>query len=235
MIIQDDVYLDPNRKLSESHKLAIQMIQKEFKEGTPISVLEVGVGSGAVARGLRDIYSQITIDGVDKAPIYLDTSKNYYDNVYYLPIEEFKVDKKYDLIILLDVLEHLENPWEILNSLRTNFLSPSGYVVISIPNVAHWTVRLKLLRGYFKYSKTGILDKTHLRFFTLGTYFDLIKAGGLEIVSLGYTSFLKGFPEYQQFPFSLVPGQYKKNLVDKLIQWKPSIFAVQFISISKPD
>jgi 2-polyprenyl-3-methyl-5-hydroxy-6-metoxy-1,4-benzoquinol methylase len=131
MITEDAVYLDEQRKLSQSHRLAIDFIQQRFSQEQPSNILEIGVGSGSVGKALREMFPQVTIDAVDKTDIYLDTSKSYYDNLYYLAIEDFSSDKRYDIIILLDVLEHLENPWQVLKSLKEKFLSPQGYCIIS--------------------------------------------------------------------------------------------------------
>lgn len=234
MIVEDAVYLDPNRKLAQSHKLAVNLIQKKFTPEMDIAVLDIGVGSGAVAKGLREIFPKLMIDGVDKSDVYLDTSKAYYNNVYYVPIEELEIERQYDVILLLDVLEHLEDPWQALLSLKRKYLKKSGFVVISIPNIAHWTIRLKLLRGYFKYARWGILDKTHLRFFTLGTYRELLQSSELHPVDMDY-SYSMGISEYKEFPFSLIPQEFRNKILKKLVNWKPSIFAIQFISISHPD
>lgn len=180
----ENVYLDPKRELQESHQLALDFLQKQFDPQSCFSVLEVGVGSGAVAKGLREIFPNVTIDAVDKFEVYLDTSKGYYDQWYCQAIEDFDNGKKYDAIILLDVLEHLENPWQVLSQLKSQSLQPNGVVAISIPNIAHWSIRKKLLRGYFRYANYGIMDKTHLRFFTLDTYNELISSCDFKITSI---------------------------------------------------
>ena len=89
-------------------------------------------------------------------------------------------DGAYDAIVLADVIEHLRAPENVLRGLLPK-LSPSGRIVLSVPNVAHWSVRLSLLRGRFRYEETGLLDRTHLRFFTRETLRELIGNVGLVI------------------------------------------------------
>ena len=76
------------------------------------------------------------------------------------------MDKKFDLIIFADILEHTIHPEKILEYYSTNLLKQKGKIIISVPNIANWNIRLKLLFGKFDYTKTGILDETHLKFFT---------------------------------------------------------------------
>lgn len=88
--------------------------------------------------------------------------------------------QKFHTIILGDVLEHLANPRIVLEKLQ-QFLFPGGFLLVSLPNVAHWRVRLNLLLGKFDYTRTGVMDETHLRFFTLKTARELIEKSGYRI------------------------------------------------------
>jgi O-antigen biosynthesis protein len=90
-------------------------------------------------------------------------------------------DESFDVVLLGDVLEHLRDP---LASLRqaVRKMKPTGYVVTSLPNVAHGDVRIALLQGRFRYADTGLLDRTHMRFFTLETIRELMNQAGLVVV-----------------------------------------------------
>ena len=83
-------------------------------------------------------------------------------------ITEILPSQEFDVAVFGDVLEHLRNPWKVLEEAQ-HILKPDGYVVASIPNIAHGSIRLALLQGKFEYMKLGILDDTHLRFFTCKT------------------------------------------------------------------
>ena len=89
--------------------------------------------------------------------------------------------KKYDLILLLDVIEHLYDPWGLLDFL-SNWLSPDGVIVLSVPNAGNIYVVNKLLRDRFVYDERGLLDKTHIRFFTLKTIEHLAEITHYKIV-----------------------------------------------------
>ncbi len=79
----------------------------------------------------------------------------------------------FDLVVLADVLEHLPDPPRVLRSVHS-LLNPGARIVVSVPNVAHLSVRAQLLFGQFRYSTRGILDRTHLRFFTRRTVIELL-------------------------------------------------------------
>ncbi len=100
-----------------------------------------------------------------------------------LDLEAELGDDRFDVIVAADVLEHLRDPLRALVRLR-DFLKPDGYFVISIPNVAHGSVRLALLAGHFDYSEIGLLDSTHLRFFTRETFERLLDEAELGIAEL---------------------------------------------------
>jgi O-antigen biosynthesis protein len=101
-------------------------------------------------------------------------------------LSSFYPGNKFDRIIFGDVLEHLKNPEAVLESAHA-MLSSSGRIVASIPNIAHGAVRLALLNGEFDYSELGILDSTHLRFFTLDTVREMFLKAGFEIEDITRT------------------------------------------------
>lgn len=87
-------------------------------------------------------------------------------------------DAQFDLVLASDVLEHLKDPLRCLTQ-AARFAAPDGRVILSIPNVAHGDIRLALLMGRFEYADLGLLDRTHIRFFTRATLADLIARAGL--------------------------------------------------------
>ncbi len=93
---------------------------------------------------------------------------------------------RFDAIVFGDVLEHLRNPREVLQKVHA-LLTPGGKVLMSLPNVANIWVRLNLLFGNFNYSRVGILDESHLRFFTLQTMKQLAAESGLDVISINAT------------------------------------------------
>lgn len=97
-----------------------------------------------------------------------------------------KIKEKFDYVVLTDVLEHLKNPERLLEKLKF-FLNANGLLIVSIPNIANWSIRLSLLFGKFNYEETGILDKTHLRFFTRETAIKLIEESGYTIEKIKFS------------------------------------------------
>jgi 2-polyprenyl-3-methyl-5-hydroxy-6-metoxy-1,4-benzoquinol methylase len=142
-----------------SHNWALSKIAKYDRN---LRVLDFGSGSGAIGSeltklGFKEIYS-VEIDDLTRdhtKELYLRSEKT---------LEAFQ-DTKFDIVLLLDVLEHLENPQEFLKDL-TKFLNPNAILLISVPNITHWSIRISSLFGKFEYTSRGILDKTHLHFFT---------------------------------------------------------------------
>jgi len=114
------------------------------------------------------------------------------DRVYHLDIENEKIPSdlgQFELILILDVLEHLLDPWSVLARIKDSHLRPDGKMIISLPNARHFSLLLPLmLSGEFEYKERGILDKTHLRFFTRFSGERMLHEAGLEIQRVKRTS-----------------------------------------------
>nr|UWI50440.1 bifunctional glycosyltransferase family 2 protein/class I SAM-dependent methyltransferase [Clostridioides difficile] len=133
-----------------------------------INVLEIGCGIGATLLEIKNIYKNSSVYGIEISESAGKLAKNIGD-VLIADIEKVQLDYKknfFDYIILGDVLEHLVNPWKIVNDLKRH-LKKDGNLISSIPNIMHVSVLRNLVQGNFTYTDSGILDKTHLRFFTL--------------------------------------------------------------------
>ena len=117
---------------------------------------------------IKNIYKNASIYGIEISESAGKLAK-YSADVLIADIEKVKLDYKkdfFDYIILGDILEHLIDPWKLVNELK-QYLKKDGYLVSSIPNIMHVSVLRNLVLGNFTYEDSGILDKTHLRFFTL--------------------------------------------------------------------
>jgi methionine biosynthesis protein MetW len=138
---------------------------------------------------------------------------------------------QFDVIVYGDILEHLKNPSGVLESLNRH-LNPSGKVVISVPNFVHLFVRLNILAGRFEYMDRGILDRTHLRFFTLASFRRFLTQAGLEVDELVVTPvplLLLAPPRYH--------GRWLRALhgINAWLArcWK-TMFGYQFIAVAHP-
>jgi len=134
----------------------------------PLKVLEIGCACGATLLKIKSIYTRAELYGVELNEHAAEAAKAF-ANVISTDIEQAQLEFEpqfFDYIILADVLEHLRDPWELLKRLK-NYLSPKGAILASIPNVMHYSVLRGLINGNWTYQDAGILDKTHMRFFTL--------------------------------------------------------------------
>lgn len=145
------------------------------------------------------------------------------------PADRERIPGAFDAILFGDVLEHLLDPWGTLASVR-GLLAPHGVVIASIPNVAAWTVRIPLLRGSFEYSDTGLLDRTHLRFFTRRSARELALRAGYEIERERWTP-LDPVPDPIR---RVLPRRAAKPAIAALARWWPELFALQFVLRLRP-
>jgi hypothetical protein len=126
-----------------------------------------------------------------------------------------------------DVLEHLVSPNDMLK-LAIGGLKPGGILLVSVPNVAHWSLRLNLLFGRFNYTETGLCDATHLRWFTQRGIEDLVKNQGLDILALRHTAGIS-LPVYLSRYFRIIPPGVLRNSIRVLTKLFPRLFACQFV------
>lgn len=127
------------------------------------AVLDVGIGSAGMAQELKRM-GFAYLFGVETDERALKHGAPFYKEVA-ADISHFS-DQQFDAILLLDVLEHVSTPEEFFAQIM-KMASPNSTILISVPNITHWSVRLMMVFGYFKYMNRGILDRTHLQFFTV--------------------------------------------------------------------
>lgn len=151
-------------------------------------VLDIGAGNGLLACVLEELNKEVIIDGIEINPYAAEKARVHYRNFYCGPAQDyFDIIKQgnYDFVVLADVIEHIPDPLEFLTEL-THKLPVSTRLVISVPNVAFGAIRLALLNGNFDYVDSGLLEKSHLRFFTLKTLQALVSELGLYVETLSY-------------------------------------------------
>jgi 2-polyprenyl-3-methyl-5-hydroxy-6-metoxy-1,4-benzoquinol methylase len=147
-------------------------------------LLEVGCGSGNTLKYIKDNYQCDWACGVEFVHEAAEIACSKVDLVIEGDIEKLDLPiepASLDVILCLDVLEHLFDPWRVISKLST-LLKPDGAVIVSIPNVRHFRVVFPLIfQGKWEYVNKGILDRTHLRFFTCDTAIKLIESSGLIV------------------------------------------------------
>lgn len=146
----------------------------------PLRILDVGTADGYLGAILKERGHYVA--GVERDPRLVEKARSIYDRFFQADIDRFEFPERaaYDLVIFADVLEHLIDPAAVLRRAIAS-LKPNGKIIISVPNVANIAVRLSLLLGRFDYGDRGILDRTHLRFFTRQTLTKLLQESGLSI------------------------------------------------------
>lgn len=149
-------------------------------------VLDVGCGSGNTGKFLKETFNVKEVVGIELNESLSQESKNNLDKLIVGDVQTihlpFEVEY-FDCIILADVLEHLYNPWDVMERL-ISFLKYDGIILASLPNVQHWTILLELLRGEWDYKKTGILDNTHIRFFTRKSIEKMFLSCGYDLLEI---------------------------------------------------
>ncbi len=210
-----------------------RMIAARVRDGA--RVLDVGAGEGALGAELQGRGCKVVCLEVDETRAKKAREKGL--EVVLRNIEAAGIEDlgKFDLIVCADVLEHLLDPAASLLKLKAA-LAPAGKVLASIPNVAFYGVRLRLLAGRFDYTDTGILDRTHLRFFTRVTARQLLEEAGFKVTFESMTI---------APPTSAVPGfvsRWERMLerrraglaVHKALSVAPGFFASQFVFEAVP-
>ena len=171
--------LDPS--VRTNHTLMLELI------GHNKRVLECGCATGYMRRVLAERGCRVT--GVEIVPEAAEQARPFCERVIVGDLDQLDLagavwdgssTAPFDVVVFGDVLEHLRNPLRLLRASRS-ILAPEGCVVASIPNVAHGDVRLSLLKGVFRYQPLGLLDDTHIRFFTRETIEELFDAAGFVI------------------------------------------------------
>lgn len=152
---------------------------------TGLDVLDAGCGFATTSQQIHERGNRVW--GIESNPGAVKVARERIDHVIEADLQNIDAigGQRFDVILFADVLEHLPWPAGILKN-YVSLLKPNGTVIVSLPNVGLWSVRFGLLLGQFRYADTGVLDRTHLRFFTRRTALDLLRSAGLEPVRRTY-------------------------------------------------
>lgn len=211
---------DPN----ETHVRQLRLI------GSDRTVLELGCGSGAMTSALRAQGCRVT--GVELDPQAAAKAAEFAERVVLADLDQpgaldELAGERFDIVLAGDVLEHLRDPGPLLVA-AARLLTDEGYLVASIPNIAHGSTRLGLLQGRWDYADDGLLDRTHLRFFTRTTVEELFTEAGLRIEHL---------ERVYAGPFDLDPllalGDFPPGTVEMVAE-DPESATVQFVLAAVP-
>ena len=147
-------------------------------------VLEIGPASGAMTRIMKEeLGCKVTCVEID--PDLAEAARPFAEKMIVADIETLDFNHEFghgelDVVVLADVLEHLKDPRQVLLSIRP-CLADDGYLVLSVPNIAHASIVLELMQGNFDYRDTGLLDKSHLHFFTRKSLQFMLESAGYVV------------------------------------------------------
>lgn len=210
-----------------SHRILMRLVRRYARRGG--TLLDLGAAGGELGAAIRDQFDRTV--GFEYQVDCVSDLKERFDSVVVADLEKLKrLPRGIDAIVCADVIEHLRDAPTLLHLIRDS-LAPDGRIFVSVPNIANITVRLGLLFGVFEYRERGILDNTHLRFYTLRTIRRELENAGFEIVAVRGSS----------IPIRLIIGGFTPGLLlragEKLLTFITrlwlSLFAYQIIVVAK--
>jgi radical SAM superfamily enzyme YgiQ (UPF0313 family)/2-polyprenyl-3-methyl-5-hydroxy-6-metoxy-1,4-benzoquinol methylase len=177
---------------SDSIPLYFRHVRPEIASAVPpdaLSILDIGCGVGMLGKALKSDRAGRRVVGIEMNPAAARAAGETLDEVYTADVEQFSppfARGEFDCVVFADILEHMKDPWALVRH-YTSFLAPGGTFVASIPNVRFLGLIGDLAeRGTWKYGDEGILDRTHLRFFTKKEFLSLMAQSDICCDSVEY-------------------------------------------------
>lgn len=158
----------------------------ELPENLDARILEIGCGNGntgALALSMNKCGSYIGVELHEAAAL---NAQEKISQVIVGDIEKVELsfeDNSFDVLILSEVLEHLVDPWNVLRKLY-RYMKPGALILASSPNVSHYRIILMLLRGEWNLTDDGVMDRTHLRWFTPDSFAEMFESTGYSVLKL---------------------------------------------------
>jgi precorrin-6B methylase 2/glycosyltransferase involved in cell wall biosynthesis len=174
-------------------------------------VVDVGCGAGALGERYKRVNPHGRYLGIECVPEAAELAAHRLDRVAVGDVEELDAaalgleEGSVDCLVYGDVLEHLYDPWALLKR-HASWLRPDGMVLACVPNIQHWSVLVQLLRGQWQYQREGLLDWTHVRFFTLEGVAQLFAQAGLQVFDVQTRQATGSGTDFQQFQQLLSPA-----------------------------
>jgi 2-polyprenyl-3-methyl-5-hydroxy-6-metoxy-1,4-benzoquinol methylase/glycosyltransferase involved in cell wall biosynthesis len=195
-------------------------------------VLDIGCGSGMLGRFLIREKGCI-VDGVDGNSAALEICQSTYR---FTAVKNLEADllsdvfqiQAYDYIVVADVLEHLTNPDQLLSELK-KLIKPQGTIIFSVPNITHISVALDLLLGRFEYTENGLLDETHLRFYTRQSLLRKLESFGLHAWEIDTVEKAISETEFS----SQISKLFPRHWIDALTSYREDSLTYQWLISTK--
>jgi len=186
----------------------------------PSKVLDLGCSAGLLAEKIRQ--AGHTVVGVDA--IELPGVRERTDSFFLADLEKPlapQIGTGFDVVIAGDIIEHLARPGDALREMR-RVLRPGGQLILSVPNFSHWYPRFRVTFGLFGYDRRGVLDNTHLRFFTRSTLRRTVRRAGFDVLQEAATGLPLG-----TVGASGGVGAVLRKIDDRLVRLRPTLFGYQ--------
>jgi 2-polyprenyl-3-methyl-5-hydroxy-6-metoxy-1,4-benzoquinol methylase/glycosyltransferase involved in cell wall biosynthesis len=191
-------------------------------------VLDLGCSGGRLSERIRARGHEVVgVDGVEIPGV-----RDRLDSFVLADLEDgipAAAGRGFDVVIAADVIEHVREPEGLLREMAS-VLAPGGQIIISTPNFAHWYARGRVVTGTFDYDRRGILDQTHLRFFTRASLRRMVRAAGLDVLDLRYT----GLPLDVLTRGDNRKARLARSLDRRLVRLRPTLFGYQFVARLRP-
>lgn len=163
----------------------IALLKQASAPMSPACILDLGCGRARLGGEIEKLGYRVT--GIDHSPTACDAARTRISEVIELDLLDRERitaalgERRFDWLLGADILEHFPDPAELLRFYR-RFVRPAGHLIVSLPNVAVWDNRLRVLFGRFNYRETGVMDRSHLRFFTFRTAKELVAETGFTLM-----------------------------------------------------
>jgi 2-polyprenyl-3-methyl-5-hydroxy-6-metoxy-1,4-benzoquinol methylase len=207
-----------------SHTVLLDMLS----DVPPGRVLDLGSSGGRLAERLRKLGHHVTgVDGIE-----VDGVRDRVDEFVLGDLEHgipASVGSGFDVVIAADVIEHVTHPSRLLRQMA-DVVAGTGEILISTPNIGHWYPRVRVASGMFDYDRRGILDETHLRFFSRRSLLRAVRASGIEVLEMRYT----GLPFDVLSSGNTLPSRTAGRVDRFLVKLRPTLFGYQFIVRARP-
>jgi len=219
---------DPEYGAKEGEGTSHTVITGMLTELPAGRVLDLGCSGGRLSERIRQLgHKVVGVDSVEIAGV-----RDRVDDFFLGDLEDGIPEAAggdYDVVIAADVIEHVRNPERLLRQMA-EVLSPTGQIVISTPNFGHWYARGRVVAGAFDYDRRGILDETHLRFFSRKSLRRTIASSGLDVLQLEYT----GLPLDVLTREDSWKSRSARTVDRRLVQLRPTVFGYQFVARLRP-
>lgn len=175
----DGIYSPNKTHPDDAHSILMRLVPRESR------VLELGCASGYLS-GYMEQHLNCRVVGMDFDAAATAIAATRATEVYTVDLDDedalalARSSAPYDVLMAAAILEHLRFPQRVLNTVH-DLLTPDAMIIISLPNIAHWQFRLRLLRGQFEYEDYGVMDRTHTHLYTVKTGRALLEENGYRV------------------------------------------------------